>query len=317
MLPLLVTIGCALASSVLVLWTTGQFIPRRRLSWTIAGGTVAGHVAWTAMNELAAADPSSGVGSVIRSTIATFATPREAGQWIVIVLLVAGAGELLSRDVRQPKVDATDSPRSWSRVWNGLIWGFIYAGALLRLLWGSVYFTREWSVAVAGGIVAGHVLVLLSIAALDRQTVRPRIQAMRLSLMTLAIAAASVVIGMSGSAVYAQLTLTAVASLCVCSWFAWRQPPAAERQFIPMGMILLVVGYQLWLSHFFAELKLVDGGLLMASLAASSMYGWGSDSRATWLTRVLPATATIAFSLMAVTHAGITLAQALANPAGY
>jgi hypothetical protein len=195
------------------------------------------------------------------------------------------------------------------------MWSGIYAGALVRLLWGSVYLTRQWSAKVAIFTIAGHVAALVFALIQGRSPTGARPFAIRLFLITGASGALFAVIGMSGSAVYAQLAATAGVAIFICSVFAWWQRSGIQSQQFPIGMILLVLGYHLWLAHFFAELTLVNGALLLGAVASCSSFAW-SESRGIWLARIWPIVLGIGLAMTALGHAGYILSQRLANPYG-
>lgn len=314
MLAFPVAVSAALMTAAIILWGFGRWLPQLRSSLTLAGGTAAGHAGWVVMSELSVADPNAGMSEVLRSAVSTLATPREAGHWVVLILLlsslVAGAVTVFQKHGVATMTDSRQH-NIWRHV---LVWAVIYSATLVRLLWGSVYLTRRWSPGVAVGMVAAHVVALLVILIASQPPSSPQFGAWRFLWITLAASAACGVIGMSGSAVYAQWLATGVASLLLCTVFRWRHRSGGIVEEWPVGMILLVVGIHLWLAHFYAELSLLDGALLLGSIAAGAVYGAGGESRSIWLTRVLPAVACVSFAVAAVGHSGLTLSRALANP---
>lgn len=308
----------ALLSSLLVtalsLWLARRWAPGSRVGLALALGTAAGHAGWTTATELSAASPESGWGEVLRSTLSTFYSPREASQWVVPILIFLSVCELINGLWRGRAGLGAIAPRTrgpWIRI--GL-WAVVYAGTLLRLLWGSVYLTRRWSVLETIVTISVQVVVLLSILFVSRSPGNTRVLGWRYALILVASGAACGVIGMSGSAVFAQLLSTAAVSLFLCSIVAWWKRTSEPTGEWPIGMILFVIAVHLWLGHYFAELSVIDGSLLLGAIAAGALFGVGGDSISVWWNRVLPSMVSLALSAAAVGHAAVTLSRTLANP---
>ena len=309
-----VAILSSLLVTVLTLRLARRWSPDSRMGLALAWGTAAGHLAWTASNEFSASSPESGWGEALRATLSILFSPREASQWVVPILLLLGVCELIGGLWRSRRSAGTTAPRSgvaWIRI--GL-WAVVYAGTLLRLLWGSVYLTRRWTVLEAIVTIAIQVVGLLVILLVSRLPGNGRVLGWRYAAILIASGAACGVIGMSGSAVFAQLLSTAVVSLLLCSILAWWERASEPAREWPIGMILLVISMHIWLGHYFAELSVLDGCLLQGAVAAGALFGAGGDSRSLWWNRVLPSVVSVVLSATAVGHAAFTLSKTLANP---
>ena len=309
-----VALSASLLVTSLLLWLLGRWFPGSRMGPALALGVAAGHFGWAAANDFSASSPESGVIENLRATLSTFSSPREAVQWVVPILLLLSVATLLPALWRRGAVKGSDQPVEQGHWIRTILWAGIYAGTLLRLLWGSVYLTRRWSTLEAVATIAVHAIALVAIQGMSRQPPNNRVRAWRFALISVAAGAACGVIGMSGSAVYAQLLATGIASLLLCTVLAWRERASDQRREWPIGMILFVVGVHLWLGHYFAELSLLDCSLLIGAVAAGGLFGAGGTALPAWWNRVLPAIVSVALSLAAVAHAGITLSRALANP---
>lgn len=309
-----VALVSSLLATVMSLWLTRRWSPDFRMGFAFALGTAAGHAGWTASNEFSASSPENEWGEVLRTTLSTLFVPREASQWVVPILLFLCVCELVCGLWRARSVNELATPHSRAPWIRTGFWAVVYAGTLLRLLWGSVYLTRRWSLLEAIVTISVQVVVLLSIQLMSRQPTSNRVQAWRYVLILVASGAACGVIGMSGSAVFAQLLLTAVVSLLLCTVLAWWERTSEQKVEWPIGVILFVVAVHLWLGHYFAELSVLDSSLLLGAVAAGALYGAGGDSVSPWWNRVLPAVVSLVLSAAAVGHAGLTLSRTLANP---
>ena len=309
-----VALSASLLVTALLLWLLGRWFAGSRMGPALALGGAAGHFGWAASNEFSASSPESGVTENLRATLSTFSSPHEAVQWVVPILLLLSVAALVQALWRRRALNGSEQPAEQGHWISTILWAGIYAGTLLRLLWGSVYLTRRWSTLEAVATIAAHVIALVVIQGTSRPSANNRVRVWRFALITVAGGAACGVIGMSGSAVYAQLLATGIASLVLCTVLAlWERASDQKREW-PIGMILFVVGTHLWLGHYFAELSLLDSSLLIGAIAAGSLFGAGGVSLPAWLNRVLPAIVCLALSLAAIAHAGITLSRTLSNP---
>jgi hypothetical protein len=314
MLAFPVALSASLLVTALLLWLLGRWFPGSRMGPALVLGVAAGHFGWAASNEFSASSPESGVTENLRTTLSTFRSPREAVQWVVPILLLLSVATLLPALWRRGAVKGSDQPVEQGHWIRTILWAGIYSGTLLRLLWGSVYLTRRWSTLEAIATIAVHAIVLVAIQGMSRQPSNNRVRAWRFVLISVAGGAACGVIGMSGSAVYAQLLATGIACLLLCTVLAWWERASDQKIEWPIGMILFVVGTHLWLGHYYAELSLLDSSLLIGAMAAGSLFGACGVSLPAWLNRVLPAIVCLALSLAAIAHAGITLSRTLSNP---
>lgn len=308
----------ALVSSLLVttltLWLAKRWTPDSRMRLALAWGTAAGHAGWTASYEFSASSPESGWGEVLRATLSTLSSPREASQWVVPILLLLSVCELAGGLWRARRAAGATSRHTQSHGIRIGVWAVVYAGTLLRLLWGSVYLTRRWSMQEAIATISAQVVVLLCIMLVSRPPVNNRVRAGRYALILVASGAACGVIGMSGSAVFAQLLATAAVSLLLCSLVAWWERKAESSNEWPIGMILFVVAVHFWLGHYFAELSILDGSLLRGAIAAGALFGVGGDGISPRWNRILPAVVSLLLTAAALGHAAFTLSRTLANP---
>ncbi len=158
----------------------------------------------------------------------------------------------------------------------------LFSGVLVRLLWGSVYLKRRWSLGEAIFMVAMHVLPWGLVMAKGRAKTDSRIRAIQWSFASMVGLAASAVIGMSGSAVYAQMMAISSVGFLVVSVYAWARSKHPESDRLPVVMMTLVFAVHLWLAHFFAELKLVDGASLLGAWFAIVLYGPASARSPKW-----------------------------------
>lgn len=309
-----VALSSSLLVTAIVLWFQRRVFPNTRMSIALAAGTAGGHIGWAAANEFSAASSESSMGETLRAILRTFTSPSEAVHWVVPILLLSSVAVLVWGLWQRRPLNSAEQ-KSLRRNWLGVVfWMCVYAGTLVRLLWGSVYMTRRWSMTETVVTIAVHVAILTFILLASRQPANNRFLAGRFILATITGSAACAVIGMSGSAVYAQLLATAVASLVLITGLVWWQRNSDQPLGWPVGMVLLVVVSHLWLGHYFAELTLLDGALLLGSLGAGAVLGWGGESRSAWFNKALPVFVSLALSLAAVADAGIRLSRTLSNP---
>ncbi len=272
----------------------GWLSRQARMSLAIAFAVLTSYLTVFMMEEWAIVTEPASKWSVVQSAWRTFSAPSEASQWMALVMLAGVVAAFVSCEWRRPESVANRSTaQTWAaRVAYTIIWGSLLVGTLVRLLWGSIYFKREWSTNTAIINISASVLPWVVIILMNSGVVSGVVFRWRSLLIGLSVLGSSLVIGMSGSAVYAMHTMMAsLAILVVTLLLAWRSSSGDARLFLPIGMMSLVSASQLWLAHFFAELTLMNLGLLLASFFFAGVVGWsGKRPWPIWLRYVVPIT---------------------------
>lgn len=283
-------------------------------TWMLAIGLASGHGAWLVANEYAVAGSEAGWISVLSAAFRVLRAPQEAAHWLAPILLGAAAVCTIARGGGAIQPDGGSDAVGRKRI-LGMVWALLFGLILLRLLWGSVYLTRRWSLLVAAGMVGSHAIPWAVFVAWARRPATTRVRGMEWFGATSVMMAASAVIGMSGSAVYAQLAALAGLGFVIAGLFLGLPNGRTSVDRFPMEMVSVVMASHLWLAHFFAELRLVDGLLLWCALGAVGWYGQAAERhpKRAWLSIM----AGLMLALVAVGHAAWTLRQSLANSGGY
>ncbi len=248
---------------------------------------------------------------MFRSAVDAILQPREAAHWLILLLASLGLTSLLLAPLK--------SDRPTAILFQGLVWACLLAAALTRLLWGSVYLTRQWSTTEAIITISAEALMLTAAIVPGLRRVPAAAAPGQFFLWTVIGVSSSLVIGMSGSAVYSQMAMFTCLIPLTCGLFTWWTRHSQSATHLPAGFIVASLGLHLWLAHYFAELTRLNEFLLIAALVGAGWYGFLSHQstvnvNARWLRR-LAAASSLLFAVTALVLAGKAFSDAVsANP---
>lgn len=231
------------------------------LAWPIAVG-----VAFIVGQAALAAPLGSGVAgwaAGLPPAFERFVAPREASQWLPALVVAATVVALVTHAGRRGRYAA-------------VVLGVVLAiGLPLRLLWGSVYTTSQWTAGETAAWIAGIGAALLAIGVLlARQTTEPSpgLKTLRDLMPGGVMIAVAVVLATSGSLSYARLAGAAAAALCGAALGGFRIPKdrlVGVKSAAPLTATL--GGAMVLLGYFFAEVTAINALLLLAALAATAL----------------------------------------------
>jgi hypothetical protein len=238
-----------LAAALAMMVVARQLGVRPRAAWAMAVGL--GYV----VGQAVVVGRTVGPGGAL----AKLARPHEARDWLPLLVLVAMGITLLG----------AAAPRTWQR-WLVGLGALLCVAAPARLLGNSARVVSEWttgerlSCLILLGAAMATVWLVLSTA---RDDALPRVRAV---LLVLVAAGTALVMTRSGSFSYGQLAGVVGAAVAGAAVAAWRTmaPGVAGSA----GVLTMSLGGLIVLGHFYAELSVATGALLVISLLGAG--GW-------------------------------------------
>ncbi|TWU00091.1 hypothetical protein Pla108_10350 [Botrimarina colliarenosi] len=240
-----------------------------RVVWPLAVGVafVAGQAALAAQPGATGGEGFSaafaGWASALPRATASFAWPRESSQW----LPAATAGAAV--------ISLFITAGGYGRPVGAALGVALAVGLPLRLLWGSVYLTSEWSGGEAAAWSTGLAATLLAVGWLLS---RPQSEAsaasdwLRAALTAAAALGLAIVLATSGSLSYARLAGIVVAAIVGAQLGGVGVAADRRRGVETAGPVLAsLAGGLLLLGYFFAEVTAVNTLLLAGALAATGL----------------------------------------------
>ncbi len=274
-----------------------------RIALSFLMGVLAGHVGlqWFSDLELVKAlgEPTS---SALTRTIKSFTEPTEARLWIPALVIGGIILSLVQEAVSKPA-------RRWVNVVFHGLWLAAFLGATLRLLWGSIYLTTDWTSSQAGMILGG-IAVAGTVASVAGRAERGRgVTAFQLLMIAGLFGFSGLIFLMSGSKTIGMLTLSGLGSglsVSALTMFATKK----GTSLMPASVIVLAYGLHLMLSWFFAELTMLS--LVLLSVALFLIMSFGRlPTRWPWAVRLaLPVVVITAVLVTATTFAVLEFQKA-------
>jgi hypothetical protein len=266
--------GSELACSLLVPAVVAALVARGGIrdcgSWRVERAAIAGYLAGHLLLSTAKgvalrrAAGELGLGawqSAFVASVAQVLRPHEARDALPVLLTAAIV--LVWLETRVPRRFRPMMHAVW------LLLGIAFA---TRLLWGSVYWTTQWSGLQRAGVLGGLgiALGLPGILAGRGTSARDSVSRLSLLLQSGIAACVAVTLMLSGSKIYGLLGLAAAASLSGCSLVS-RGDNQEVRFTLPPRVPPLLVGSLLVLGLFYAEVTGPQAALLFLGFGASSL----------------------------------------------